>query len=946
MFAQNEASHWYFGQNSGLRFMQDGTVLPLSDGQLNTEEGCSSISDVDGNLLFYTDGRTVWDRNHVIMPNGSYAAGTGLWGDISSTQSAIIIPKPGSDALFYIFTVDEPHHENAAVYPQAFSGNYTDPGSGNVPDTDDGSNRGFNYSVLDLSLTGSNGSIGNITEKNLHLVTYNSMDGEEVKCKCSEKITAVKDEQQNVYWVITHFVNRFYAFKIDDNGVNPNPVVSTVGSLQQLNGYRRNAIGYLKASPDGTKLAIAHQQNGTATGQASYSSGSIELFDFDISTGVVSNFIPIMPNVQGYGVEFSPSSERLYATYRIGTTPTMELAQFDITAVNPQNTKQIIFDGTNHLYALQLAPNNKIYCATGFQNSLGVLHNPDALGIQCDYVPVGQILAPGRTVQLGLPPFITSFFNASIIINDTCIGSSTQFELYSNQSVVSVLWNFGDGSSSTDISPIHTYSSPGQYTVTVQIQSSEGSVTRSKSITIFHVPVANPVDPIFLCATANESYDLSQNNAQILGNQPSSTFGVRYYNNLQDALHHLNDLGNQIEFTENSTLFVKVFNLQNPLCHDIIELAFYVSLKPDLLVADDFIVCEASPYTGQYLFDLTLKIPEILGDLSPSEFEVLFFDSPENALLGQNPIANQFLNTAPIQDVYARVSYTDNPECFEVTSFKLKVLKTPELIAVSNLEACVSNGTTIPYEVDLSLKLSEILNGQSSNEFTVTFYTSEVDLFTNQNPLPLNYSVQQNQHTIFFSIQNNSDSSCFKYSSFQIVLYTEPEIVMNSSYVLCENQSIEINAPVGFDYYMWSTGDSTSTVLLNEPGLYVLTVGINYGTITCFASISIEVIISEIPIIQELHISDWSLNNNSVWAEVTGAGNYVYSLDGVTFQNSCSFTNLQPGEYTMHVKDENGCGLVQQDFYLLMYMSFFTPNGDGLMICGICMPVIKSLKFL
>lgn len=77
--AQGEASNWYFGQNAGLKFMPNGTVIPLSDGQLNTEEGCSSISDTNGNLLFYTDGKTVWDKNHIIMPNG-----TDLFGDSSS----------------------------------------------------------------------------------------------------------------------------------------------------------------------------------------------------------------------------------------------------------------------------------------------------------------------------------------------------------------------------------------------------------------------------------------------------------------------------------------------------------------------------------------------------------------------------------------------------------------------------------------------------------------------------------------------------------------------------------------------------------------------------------------------------------------------------------------------------------------------------------------------
>jgi hypothetical protein len=89
-FSQGEANNWFFGQFGGIQFQSDGTVIPLPGGQMNTSEGCSTISDSAGNLLFYTDGRNVWDRNHVLMPNGDYFGGTGLMGDPSSTQSGII----------------------------------------------------------------------------------------------------------------------------------------------------------------------------------------------------------------------------------------------------------------------------------------------------------------------------------------------------------------------------------------------------------------------------------------------------------------------------------------------------------------------------------------------------------------------------------------------------------------------------------------------------------------------------------------------------------------------------------------------------------------------------------------------------------------------------------------------------------------------------------------
>lgn len=107
VFSQQEASVWYFGQNAGIKFHSDGSVTPLTDGQLNTSEGCATISDNSGNLLFYTDGTTVWNKNHQVMQNG-----TGLMGSWSSTQSATIVPKPGSSNIYYVFTLDYEVHPN------------------------------------------------------------------------------------------------------------------------------------------------------------------------------------------------------------------------------------------------------------------------------------------------------------------------------------------------------------------------------------------------------------------------------------------------------------------------------------------------------------------------------------------------------------------------------------------------------------------------------------------------------------------------------------------------------------------------------------------------------------------------------------------------------------------------------------------------------------------
>ena len=156
IYSQHQADNWFFGENAGLSF-SSGTPTPIIGGALNTEEGCTSISDASGNLLFYTNGENVFNVNHAIMPNG-----TGLHGHQSSTQSAIIVPKPNTTAQFYIFTVYE-HNNN--VY-------------------------GMQYSLVDMSLSGGLGEVV-AGQKNIEVLTH-----------CSEKVTAVKSNDCESFWVI------------------------------------------------------------------------------------------------------------------------------------------------------------------------------------------------------------------------------------------------------------------------------------------------------------------------------------------------------------------------------------------------------------------------------------------------------------------------------------------------------------------------------------------------------------------------------------------------------------------------------------------------------------------------------------------------------------------------------------------------------------------------
>ncbi|ALM48345.1 hypothetical protein AMR72_05180 [Flavobacterium psychrophilum] len=595
-FAQKEANNWIFGVYAGMHFEDDGSVTLLQGSKLATNEGSSSISDTYGNLLFYTDGQNVWDRNHIIMPNADYENGKGLLGDPSSAQSAIIVPNRNNPNQYYIFTIDEPHHNNAAVYPNQFTGTY--PEGGTVPGEDNGYNDGLNYSIVDISVTGDNGSIGDVITKNLHLITYNPNNATEASYKCSEKLTAVKNNDGSGYWVITQFIDKFYAFEITPEGVNETPVISTAPPFVTLQGYRNNAIGCLKVSPNGKKIVIAHQQMGNVTGEEN-NHGSVWLYDFNSTTGVVSNSLPISQDTSPYGVEFSRKSRKLYVSYGNGINQFGGVHQYDLLSGNIP-ASDLFIAPTSRSGTLQLAPNGKIYRAATSSSKLDIINFPEESGFACGFASGGITLTPGKS-SFGLPNFISSYFFAEIISRNKCFGDITEFQLDSDDTFTSITWNFGDGSPttppSTNTEITHQYPSPGKYTVRATITAQGDTYFAAADIIIAEVPVANIPNRLTGCDENNDGiteFNLSENTPVILGSQSNVTNRVTYFASESDALANTNVLA--LAGYENSsnpqTIYARVQNSANSECYNLTSFTIQALTSPVVKEAfENKIVC-------------------------------------------------------------------------------------------------------------------------------------------------------------------------------------------------------------------------------------------------------------------------------------------------------------------------------------------------------------------
>ena len=787
-FAQAEASHWYFGSGAGLIFDVDtGTVSNTTDAAItiSTNEGCSSISDFNGNLLFYTDGRNVWDKNHNIMPNANYNSNPnlGLMGDPSSTSSGLIVPKPGDPNQYYIFTVDEPHHQNAFAFPNQgpadeFGNPLTDYDSnGGVPDADDGFNNGFAYSLVDLTLNSGNGDVVS-AEKNVQLVTYNPNEQDEESYKCSEKITAVEHSDKQSYWVLTHFIDNFYAFRVDASGVNTTPVVTNITPLIAFEGYRRNSIGYMKASPDGSKIAVCHRQNGNQPGGFSNNSGGVWLYDFDNSSGTLSNPVNLLPNSGPYGVEFSPDSSKLYVS---GSN---SVFQFDLNATDPASTNFMVFNGFNFIGALQLGPDGKIYVAnTEDSQSLDVINDPDSAGVDSNYVPYQMQLAPGTFSNIGLPPFIQSFFLASIQLENSCVGQETEFNVNSTQTFDSIAWNFGDGiGTSNDNSPTYTFSNPGTYTVSAEITAGTEVVTFTEDIIISLSPTAFPTDDLFICDDNNDgisSFTFQESLDDIFNGQDPTVFSISFHSNLDDAEAHINEITLPYQNTNpTEEIFVRIENNNNTNCFDITSFTINVFDTPTANAVSTVEECDnledGNAANGQRELTLSDYNSDVLGVQDAALFSVSYHLSQVDANNKQNPITSPYYNTTPFSYVvFARIENNLNTDCYDTTEFTVNISATPTANTADDLFECDDNNDGV-WLFDFIETQTQVLDNQNPSDFTISFHHLLEDAENNTNAIALPYQNTDRTEEIFVRIENNENSNCFETTSFNINVYDTP----------------------------------------------------------------------------------------------------------------------------------------------------------------------------
>lgn len=447
LFAQKQANWWYFGRNAGLNFNILSPATPSTGGQvqnmpepvigpMDTWEGCFTISNKSGDLLMSGDGSTIWNKNNVVMTNGS-----GMGGGNSSTQSGIIIPVPGSTTLYYAVSVAQ----------------------------DNGTN-GVQYSTVDMS----NG-LGEVllAGKNTSLLAGPT----------DENIAAVKKTNSENWWLIHRRQGGssqvvIYVWEVTSAGIIFHNLYPFIGAF----GSGITYVGVLKFSADGTRFI---SPNLTAQ--------SVIFGEFDPLTGDPSNVDGMSFPTNGlgpYGAEFSPNGDLVYISANNGNAYQIPWSSIKSKTLS---SRILIF---NNLSNLQLAPDGRIYGVQDVSTSLSVILSPNTPGMGCDPRVFGGYLL--NNAGLGLPTFAASFFSAeaenkAFICrdNDFKYRIEIAFSGVPADYPATLEWDWGDLSTpdvqnvtvgQTKYSMEHNYVTLGTYNLTITPYKSDSS----------------PLDPIIL----------------------------------------------------------------------------------------------------------------------------------------------------------------------------------------------------------------------------------------------------------------------------------------------------------------------------------------------------------------------------------------------------------------------------------------------------------------
>lgn len=443
----------------------------------------------------------------------------------------------------------------------------------------------------------------------------------------------------------------------------------------------------------------------------------------------------------------------------------------------------------------------------------------------------------------------------------------------------------------------------------------------SFGLNVIQAPQANPSQPMIQCDTDSDgivTFDLTDALIDILDVRQDD-IAIAYYETEADLEVQTNAITNPQEYQNISNPQMVYIRLTNTIsnCYLSIPLELQVNLPPAI---NDFQTVEICANESQY-FDLS-EVNALIID-APENIVISYHNSASEAVDNINALDTNYTYQTPNDTIHIRIENATT-YCFTTYAFNLVVNSLPIANQPTDLETCDDDYDGL-FTFDLSVQNASVLGAQNPNNYTVSYFDTEVSAQTNTNPLATEY-VAYDGEIIFVRVENNA-TGCFSITQFTTIIHPKPLVEIGKQVICLDNLPLLVSANTNNlgDMYLWSTNETTPEIEITQIGTYSVTITTPFG---CETTEVFEVIESEQATIEFTETIDFSDPNN-ITITVSGIGNYLYVLDDGPPQESNVFYNVTLGYHTITVIDRNGCSEISKDVVVIDAPKFMTPNGDG-----------------
>lgn len=631
-----------------------------------------------------------------------------------------------------------------------------------------------------------------------------------------------------------------------------------------------------------------------------------------IPLSIVVNTLPIIPTIEDYNVCIDSS-----------TTPSFLMNTKDVEILNGQKGKEVFY--FEDAGFKQLIDKNQPYTGSNF---------PQTIFIKVDNTTDSNCFSTG-SFEINIVPFpvYNDIVNVNVVSCDTneidgkididfntIVNTLTQG--ITPAPMISFHKTLSNAKNNISPLPLNYENTTNPQTIHIRIENSSNGcyLTDSFGINVLSTPDVRQVNNLTQC---DSDYDgLTVFNIEDF---EIDIFDVRqnflvatYFNSLQALENGFPEIPDMTAFQTTSnpqTIYIKVLNTATK-CYTSAPLTLTAILPPAINPISKFMICDTDTNT----YDLS-EINNVLTS-ETQHTTIHYFSSLSDAENELNPITilNYQSSNTPL---FVRIQNTLT-NCFYIHNFNFIVHPIPIANQPPNLEGC-DDDFDGALEFDLSSQTPIILGTQKPSDFTVSYYKNMNDAESNNSPLNLILSVV-NTKSVIAKIINNT-TKCVNYTSFNITVNPLPIVDIPKQVICLDNLPLVVSANTNNigDTYLWSTGQTTDQIIIDEVGTYSVTVTTAKG---CMNSSNFEVIISEAATIEFTEVLNFTDPNSITVTIDNGIGDYRYQLDNGPLQTSNIFNYVTFGYHTITVVDLNGCREVTKEVLVINAQKFFTPNND------------------